>query len=81
MSDSAHRNRASVAQALEEEERLRRLDAERAETKARAEALRAQQAAFEPPVTNDEQQALNQQDEPPFSGLLGVRAEARRRNS
>jgi hypothetical protein len=55
MSDSAHPNRTSIAQALEEEEaRLRRLDAERAETKARAEALRAQLAAFEPPVVPGE---------------------------
>jgi hypothetical protein len=55
MSDSAHPNRTNIAQALEqEEERLRRLDAERAETKARAEALRGQLAAFEPPVVRGE---------------------------
>lgn len=55
MSDSTRPDRPSIAQALEEEEeRLRRLDAQRAETKARAEALRAQLAALEPPVVRAE---------------------------
>src|SRR5262245_9148907 len=55
MSDSTRPDRPSIAQALEEEEeRLRRLDAERAETKARAAALRAQLAALEPRVVRDE---------------------------
>ena len=51
MSDPASPERASLAAALEEEEaRLRRLDSECADAKARAEALRAQLAALEAPV-------------------------------
>ena len=50
MSDSAPPERASLANALEEEEaRLRRLEAERAEAKTRADALRAKLAALDAP--------------------------------
>ncbi|MFO0567119.1 MAG: hypothetical protein U0263_15730 [Polyangiaceae bacterium] len=50
MSGSRPPERASLANALEEEEaRLRRLEAERAEAKARADALRAKFAALDAP--------------------------------
>lgn len=50
MSDSRPPERASLANALEEEEaRLRRLEVERAEAKARADALRAKLAALDAP--------------------------------
>jgi len=48
MSQSRPPERASLASALDEEEaRLRRLETERADARARAEALRAQLAAFD----------------------------------
>ena len=50
MSDSAPPERASLANAREEDEaRLRRLEAERAEAKTRADALRAKLAALDAP--------------------------------
>ncbi len=56
MSESSQPERATLADALEEEEgRLRRLEAERAAAKARADALRAQLAALdEAPVVGGE---------------------------
>lgn len=56
MSESTPPERASLATALEEEEaRLLRLEAERADAKARADALRAQLAALdETPVVHGE---------------------------